>query len=76
VIEETFPIGGTPSDISLTSIQDSDRVLSWRIFQLSRVGYSDGEAVALACAADVDLHMALELRARGCPAVTALRILL
>lgn len=55
---------------------EEERVFEWRLEELFRAGFSDTLAVELASARDVDLHQALELVARGCPADTAARILL
>jgi hypothetical protein len=76
VIEETFPVHPTPTWCPLATLTDVDRVLSWRILQLVHAGYGDEDSVLLACAEDVDLHEALDLRQHGCPAATAVRILL
>ena len=59
-----------------TGLSEDERVVFWRAERLERAGY-DGEAVVkLALSRDVDLHLAVELLERGCPAETALRILL
>jgi hypothetical protein len=55
---------------------ESERIQRWRATELERGGYSPGEAAELARCPDVDLHLAVELLERGCPADTALRILL
>lgn len=52
------------------------RIIAWRLEQLTRVGYSEFAAAALAASADVDLHLAVDLVARGCPPSLAVRILL
>ena len=54
---------------------EKGRVSLWRWQALLRAGYGLGEAFLLAGRHDVDLHLALELPARGCPHHTALRIL-
>jgi hypothetical protein len=51
-------------------------VLGWRYEELVRAGYSEREAMLVADRVDVDLHRAIALVASGCPAKTALRILL
>jgi hypothetical protein len=51
-------------------------VLGWRYEELVRAGYSERDAMLLADRVDVDLHRAIELVVSGCPAKTALRILL
>jgi hypothetical protein len=50
-------------------------VLRWRFEQLTRAGFSPDDATVLACDFEIDLHCALDLRRRGCPAELALRIL-
>jgi len=55
---------------------EAERVLSWRLEELERAGYEPHAAFELAERTDVDLHRATELLAVGCPADTALRILL
>ena len=53
-----------------------ERVERWRAEALERAGYSHLDAIELASRADVDLHDAIELLERGCPADLAARILL
>jgi hypothetical protein len=55
---------------------ESERIQRWRAAELERAGYGSVEAAELAGRPDVDLHLAVELLERGCPAPTALRILL
>jgi hypothetical protein len=55
---------------------ESERIQRWRAKELERAGYSASAATELAGRADIDLHLAVELLERGCPAETALRILL
>ena len=55
---------------------ESERIERWRAEELERAGYDGADAVELAGRPDVDLHFAVELLERGCPAATALRILL
>jgi len=52
------------------------RIIAWRLEQLTRVGYSEFAAAELAASAEVDLHLAVDLVARGCPPSLAVRILL
>ena len=52
-----------------------DRVFIWRCDELRRAGYGFRDALLLAISVDVDLHLAIDLPARGCPHETALRIL-
>ena len=44
--------------------------------ELERAGYQRRDAVRLAERHDVDLHLAIDLISRGCPAQVALDILL
>jgi hypothetical protein len=55
---------------------EQERVERWRSEELERNGYDHDSAVQLAARPDVDLHRAIELVRSGCPAETALRILL
>jgi hypothetical protein len=52
------------------------RVLDWRFCELLRAGYEPDRAERLALAPEVDLHQAVRLLDRGCPAALAERILL
>jgi hypothetical protein len=52
------------------------RVVDWRKAELERAGYDERGARRLAERLDVDLHRAIGLLKSGCPAETALRILL
>jgi hypothetical protein len=54
----------------------SQQVFCWRLDVLERAGYTADQAGLLATCTHVDLHLATRLRERGCPAETALRILL
>jgi hypothetical protein len=56
--------------------REAERILDWRISQLSRAGYGGEAILLLAPSPDVDLTLAVELVRRGCPHDTALRILL
>jgi hypothetical protein len=55
---------------------EQERVERWRAEELERGGFDHESAVQLASRHDVDLHRAIELIRSGCPAETALRILL
>jgi hypothetical protein len=55
---------------------EDERVLSWRHATLLAAGYEPGHALTLALRSDVDLHLAVRMRERGCPPETAARILL
>jgi hypothetical protein len=55
---------------------DGDAVIAWRLEELVRAGYSPDDGTQLALAQRVDLHLAIDLLANGCPPETALQILL
>ena len=57
-------------------VATEDPVLGWRIHQLEAAGYSEQESRQLAERFDIDLHLAMRLIQSGCPAETALQILL
>ena len=63
---------------NLTELPDIEieQVERWRLESLRRAGYDDESAVVLAASHEVDLHLAVDLLARGCPAAIALQILL
>ena len=58
-----------------TRLDEAAEILAWRYETLLQAGYPDREALLLATTDDVDLHLACDLVARGCPARTAVRIL-
>ena len=53
-----------------------ERVERWRAEELERAGYELSAAAVLAASSRVDLHLAVELLARGCSQDTAMQILL
>jgi hypothetical protein len=55
---------------------EQERVERWRAEELMRAGYDPAGAAELATRGDVDLHRAIQLLERGCPADLALQILL
>lgn len=55
---------------------EREQIVDWRIEELERSGYTAAAARRLAKRTDIDLHKAIDLLERGCPAHTALRILL
>jgi hypothetical protein len=60
-----------------TEIRDeTELVEAWRAEQLELAGYGAAAAAELAMRQDVDLHRAVEMLVRGCPAELALKILL
>jgi hypothetical protein len=64
------------AELDLHEETESERIERWRVEELERAGYGADEAGELASRAYVDLHLAIELLQRGCPAETALKILL
>ena len=67
--------------MSVTQLQEleeteSARVERWRAEELERAGYELSAAAMLAASPAVDLHLAVDLLARGCPPDTAVQILL
>jgi hypothetical protein len=55
---------------------EAEIILRWRFDELVRAGYDVGTALVLASHVEIDLHDATSLVHRGCPAETAVRILL
>ena len=55
---------------------EAERVFRWRAEALERAGYGERWAFKLALRNYVDLHLAVDLLRRGCPADTAVRILI
>jgi hypothetical protein len=67
----------TAAELDLEDLDaEAERVLLWREEELERVGYERETARELAERTYVDLHFAMDLLRRGCPAETAVRILL
>jgi hypothetical protein len=60
--------------MSTTLTIDDRQVEDWRIDQLRRAGWSEPQALVLALDPSVDLHLACDLLAKGCPPSLALRI--
>jgi hypothetical protein len=71
--------GTTATNAGHVEIAQIDRaaieIYWWRLEQLSHAGYSDVRAHELAASDEVDLHLACDLLARGCPERTAFAIL-
>jgi hypothetical protein len=57
-------------------VKDAGEVIGWRREELKRAGYDEQQAQALAENLYVDLHSAVGLLGRGCPAELAVQILL
>lgn len=55
---------------------ERERITRWRAEELKRAGYPSRAAAKLATRHDVDLHLAVDLVARGCPLPVAMQILL
>jgi hypothetical protein len=55
---------------------EAELILRWRFDELVRAGYDVGTALLLASHVEIDLHDATALVRQGCPADTAVRILL
>ncbi len=64
-----------PTETDEAPETEMERVLRWRWHELRRAGFGFRDSLLLAVSLDVDLHLATELLASGCPAETALRIL-
>jgi hypothetical protein len=64
-----------PDEPADTDLNVSYVVDEWRHAQLLLAGYTDPIAAALAELHEVDLHVACDLIARGCPEATAYLIL-
>jgi hypothetical protein len=63
-------------ELEIEVVEPEDEVVfRWRLEQLEHAGYDPCSAFELAGRYDVDLHLALDLRAHGCPLETAVRIL-
>jgi hypothetical protein len=66
----------TAANTNVIVESELDRIVRWRSEELERAGYSHDGAASLAPHLEVDLHEAIDLVKRGCPAEIALRILL
>jgi hypothetical protein len=66
----------TAAQFELIDESEAEAILRWRFEALVRSGYDIGSALVLASHVEVDLHRATGLADHGCPADTALRILL
>jgi hypothetical protein len=66
----------TPITLPRNADGERDAVRCWRLEGLIRAGYSPHDALVLSGEPGVDLHLAVQLLARGCSTETALRILL
>ena len=66
----------TVAEFETLAEHEATEVVKWRFSQLTRSGFPLEDAITLATRADIDLHRAADLVARGCPPSVALRILL
>jgi hypothetical protein len=73
---ESRDMSTTAAELDLDLDAETERVLLWREEELERVGYGRETARDLAERTYVDLHLAMDLLRSGCPADTAVRILL
>jgi hypothetical protein len=55
---------------------EAERIERWRAEELERAGYEPRAAAKIAVRPDIDLHLAVDLLARGCAPDLALKILL
>jgi hypothetical protein len=63
-------------ELTTTPVSEDELVHRWRLEQLRRAGYPARAARMLGTRRDVDLHLAIDLLARGCSPSLAVRILL
>jgi hypothetical protein len=56
--------------------EEIELVEAWRAEQLEMAGYGAQSAAEIAMRLDIDLHLAIDLLASGCPAELAVQILL
>ncbi len=66
----------TAAEIQILAETELERVEQWRAEELERGGYKVADAARLAARHEVDLHIAVALLKKGCPAELALEILL
>jgi hypothetical protein len=64
------------AEIGTRDATEVERIERWRAEALERAGYEPRAARELAARLDIDLHIAADLLAQGCPQDLALRILL
>ncbi len=64
------------TQVFLADETERERVIRWRVEQLSKVGYSWPAAMVIAANTQVDLHLAVGLVQNGCRPEVAVRILL
>jgi hypothetical protein len=64
------------SAVQIETLDENELIEAWRAEALERAGYGAQAAAEIAARQDIDLHRAVDLLAKGCPAELALRILL
>lgn len=64
-----------PAATQFSLNEQDERVIFWRAEVLERAGYDDRAVLVLSTHADLDLHLAVDLLAKGCSQETALLIL-
>ena len=64
-----------PTNTGILERPERNQVVEWRLGELLAAGYEREDALELALALEVDLHVATELPRRGCPHEIAVRIL-
>jgi hypothetical protein len=67
--------GMSPATLA-DKVTEHDPVRRWRMQRLRGAGYPPTDALVLSGRSHVDVHVATRLLQRGCPAQTAMRILL
>jgi hypothetical protein len=64
------------AEVQVQEETEHERIERWRADELERAGYDAWAAAQLAASHEVDLHLAVELVARGCDPELAIKILL
>ena len=66
----------TAAETRLPLESELERIEQWRAEELERAGDPIRDAEMLAQRLDIDLHLAIDLVAQGCPVPVALQILM
>ncbi len=64
------------TEVHVLKDTELEKIERWRAQELEEAGYGTRAAGRLAARHDIDLHFAVELLDRGCPAELAIKILL
>ena len=64
------------TEVQIRKETELEQIELWRTEKLERAGYGRRAASRIATRHDIDLHFAIQLLERGCPAELALKILL